>query len=71
MSFGGSPSPPPPPPPPPAPPSISQNTIAADAAAERARLAAAEGAGFSGTDVSGGQGVSPSSVSTTKSLLGG
>jgi hypothetical protein len=70
MSFlmPSTPSPPPPPPPPanaPALPSTIQN-----GAAERQTLAAAEGQGMSGTDVTGGQGVKNSSVKTTKSLLG-
>jgi hypothetical protein len=38
--------------------------------AERARLASAEGQGFSGTDKTSGQGVDPSTINTTKTLLG-
>lgn len=66
--FGG-PSPPPPPPPPPAPPTLAQPSIQEMGAAERARLEGAEGAGFGGTDVTGGQGAA--SPPTTKALLGG
>lgn len=74
MSFliPSGPSPPPPPPPPanaPTLPSTIQN-----GAAERQTLAAAEGEGMSGTDVTGGQGAkNPDTTKTiqTKSLLGG
>lgn len=71
MSFimGGGPSAPPPPPPPPTAAAPAQPSIAQQGAAERASLSNAAGAGFSGTDVTGGQGAS--APSTTKSLLGG
>lgn len=70
MSFlFGSPSPPPPPPPPPAAPQMASPSIMEQAAAEKRTLASAEGQGYNGTDVTGGQGAK--APSTTKSLLGG
>lgn len=76
MSFlFGEPKAPPPPPPPPAAPMLSQPSIAEQGAVERQRLGAAEGAGFSGTDVTGGSGAAnPSTTANptaSKSLLGG
>lgn len=65
--FGG-PKAPDPPPPPPAPPSLAQPSIVQQGAAEREQLASAGGQGFTGTDVTGGQGAG--APSTTKSLLG-
>ena len=61
------PTPPAPPPPPPAAPTLASNSIALQAGAEKQRLAEAEGAGFLGTDVTGGKSPPPN---TTKSLLG-
>lgn len=57
------------PPPPPNPATLSTPSIIEQGAAERARLAGAEGSGLDGTVLTGGQGVQ--NVSTTKSLLGG
>jgi hypothetical protein len=72
MSFlFGSPKAPPPAPPPPAAPQIAQPSIAEAGAAERQKLASAEGAGFSGTDVTGGKGAAAPQTTATKSLLGG
>lgn len=68
LLFGGMHAPAPPPPPP-APPSIGQASIAEQGATERQSLASAEGAGFTGTDVTGGQGAR--APQTSKSLLGG
>ena len=69
MSFlFGSPKAPVPPPPPPQPPQLANPSIAEQGAAERRNLASAEGQGFTGTDVTGGQG--SKNPSTTKSLLG-
>ena len=69
MSFlFGSPKAPAAPPPPPNASTINQPSIAEQGAAERQRLNSAQGAGFSGTDVTGGSG--SASPSTTKSLLG-
>lgn len=72
MSFltgGGNSTPPAPPPPPPAPPSVAQTSILQQGAAERSRVKGTSGSGFSGTDVTGGQGAK--APNTTKSLLGG
>lgn len=78
--FGG-PKPPAPPPPPPAAPSVGTASIQEAAAAERQRIASAQGQGSDGTDVTGGQGVkTPASTTAnavqagataTKSVLGG
>lgn len=59
--LGGGPSidaPKPPPPPPPAanPPTIANSSVQGAGQAQRARLAAAAGSGFSGTLMTGGQG---------------
>jgi hypothetical protein len=57
MSFlFGSPKAPPPPPPPPAAPQLANPSIAEQGAAERQKLASAEGQGTDGTDVTGGRG---------------
>lgn len=58
-----------PPPPPPNPASPADASIMEQGAAERTALANAEGAGFNGTDVTGGQGTK--SPTTTKTTLGG
>lgn len=58
-----------PPPPPPAPPAAASPSISQQGAAERTSLASAAGEGFTGTDVTGGQGAA--APATTKSLLGG
>lgn len=64
----------PPPPPPPA-PMLMQPSIAEQGASERASLASAAGQGFSGTDVTGGQGAkappTTGAAGQQKSLLGG
>lgn len=71
-----------PPPPPPAAPTLANPSIAEQGAAERQRLASAEGQGYSGTDVTGGQGAANPQTTATmaniaqaqkppKSLLGG
>jgi hypothetical protein len=65
----GAPSPPPPPPPPPAAPQAASPSIMEQGAAEKRTLASAEGQGYLGTDVTGGQGAK--APSTTKSVLGG
>lgn len=59
---------PPAPPPPPNPASLADSSIMQQGAAERKRLAGAEGSGSNGTDTTGGQGAAP--PATTKSLLG-
>lgn len=75
--FGGGKSaaqPPAAPPPPPSAPMLSRPSIAEQGAAERESLASAEGQGFTGTDVTGGQGASSPNTTNnqgTKSLLGG
>ncbi len=72
MSFltgGNTPQAPAPPPPPPAPTSVAQTSIMQEGAAQRSRIKGAQGSGFAGTDVTGGQGAAP--ARTTKSLLGG
>ena len=74
MSFlFGSPKAPPPPPPPPNAPSMASPSIAEQGAAERQTLASAAGAGFTGTDVTGGRGAANPQTTATpvKSLLGG
>lgn len=69
-------APPPVPPPPPTPPTLATPSISEQGAAERASIASAEGQGFTGTDVTGGQGsaspntTNPASQMTQKSLLG-
>lgn len=68
MSFD-TPPPPEPPPPPPTPASRQAPSVMEQTAAESARLSAAAGAGFSGTDLTGGQGTKD--TNTTKTLLGG
>lgn len=70
--LGGGNSPPPPPPPPNA-PSLAQPSIAEQGASARAAMQGAEGAGFNGTDVTGGQGAAApqTTAQPTKSLLGG
>ena len=64
-----------PPPPPPNPPSLSNASIAEQGAAERTALQNAEGAGFGGTDITGGQGAAAPATtanpSQSKTLLGG
>ena len=70
------PSPPPPPPPPPAAPALANPSIAEQGAAERERLSSAEGAGFSGADVTGGTAGNPATTanmggSSAKTVLGG
>lgn len=71
--FGSSPSPPPPPPPPPAAPMLANPSIAQGASQERSRLASAAGEGFTGTDVTGGQGAAApqTTAGAPKNLLGG
>lgn len=77
MSFftPGPGTPPPPPPPPPAAPMLAGPSLASQGASNRASLASGAGMGFSGTDVTGGQGVKPpdttGAVGQKKSLLGG
>lgn len=68
MSLFGGLKAPAPPPPPPTPASPASPSIAEQGAAERTSLAAAAGQGFSGNDVTGGQGAS--GARTTKSILG-
>lgn len=72
--FGGAPEAPPPPPPPPPPPAAADPGIQQKGAAERTSLASAAGQGFSGTDVTGGQGVTGPTNTTgkagQKALLG-
>ena len=68
--LGSAPSAPPPPPPPPIPPTLATPSVAQSGAAERARLQAQEGAGFNGTDVTGGKGLPAPETTKTKSLLG-
>jgi hypothetical protein len=58
-----------PPPPPPAAPTLGAASVASAGAAEKQNLASAAGQGFSGTDVTGGQG-SPA-PSTTANVTGG
>lgn len=62
-----------PPPPPPAPPSLGTTSIMEAGAQERQRLASAEGQGFSGTDVTGGQGAKAPNTTANppKTVLGG
>lgn len=75
MSFVfGTPKAPAPPPPPPAAPQLGAASIMEQGAAERETLASAQGAGSTGTDVTGGQGVKGATATTAnqqKSLLGG
>ena len=56
------------PPPPPNPPQLQSPSLIQAGTAERTRLNSAEGQGFNGTDVTGGQGLK--APTTTKSLLG-
>lgn len=63
-----SPAAPPPPPPPPNAPRMAQPSIMSQGASERSQIEGEEGAGFNGTDVTGGQGAK--APATTKSLLG-
>lgn len=71
VSGGGKATTPPPPPGAPPPPATSAApSIAEQGAAERDSLAGAAGAGFSGTDVTGGQGASNPNTTQQKSLLG-
>jgi hypothetical protein len=51
---------------------MASPSIAQQGAAERQQLAGAAGAGFSGTDVTGGKGGAPTNTTAApKSLLGG
>ena len=66
--FGGGPKPPPPP------PTLASPSIMQQGASERSELAAANGEGMSGTDVTGGQGAKAPSTTASgagKSTLGG
>lgn len=58
---------PPPPPPPPSPSTLASPGVAQTGQAESQRLQGAEGQGFEGTDVTGGN---AGAASTTRSLLG-
>jgi hypothetical protein len=75
MSFLApkAPAPPPVPPAPPAPPTPASTSIIETGATQRAAVTGADGAGFEGNDVTGGQGApSPSTTANPqKSLLGG
>jgi len=70
--FAGGQTPPPPPPLPPAapPPTIASGQVQTTGAAAKARSALASGAGFSGTDMTGGQGLGAPNTAAPK-LLGG
>jgi len=59
FSAPSAPTPPPPPPLPPAapPPTVASGPVQAAGANSKARSAIAAGAGFSGTDLTGGQGI--------------
>lgn len=74
MSFLApkAPAPPPVPPAPPAPPTPASTSIIEQGATQRATIAGAEGAGFEGMDVTGGQGAQTPSTTANpqKSLLG-
>lgn len=67
----GAPAAPPPPPPPPAAPTLANPSIAEAGAKEKQDLSSAAGEGFTGTDVTGGQGSSNPQTTASKSLLGG
>lgn len=71
MSFLApkAPTPPPPPPPPANPPQMADASVRNAAAQTGARAVAAEGAGFAGTLLTGGQGAA-APPTATKSLLG-
>lgn len=58
-----------PPPPPPAAPILANPSIAEQGAAERQRLASAEGEGFSGTDVTGGQGAKAPTTTASQAAM--
>lgn len=70
MSFFG-PRAPDPAPPPPNPTNPAAASIMEQGAAERSKLAGAEGAGSDGTNVTGGKAAAPSTTNNQKSLLGG
>ena len=58
------------PPPPANPPQAAENQVSAANASSKARAAAAAGAGFSGTNPTGGQGLTQEATTAPKSLLG-
>jgi hypothetical protein len=71
MSFlmPSSPSPPPVPPPPANPSTMASTSVIQSGVSQKNTLATAEGAGFSGTNPTGAEGVK--APATTKTLLGG
>ena len=69
-AVAGGPKPPAPIPGPPQAASIGQSSIAAQGAAERQSLAAAQVAGLNGTYLTGGQGAAAPDTTNQKSLLG-